>query len=115
MYLEHFLREVGAMTFWVAALNPPQELALALLLDLALLLVLDLDLVLGHPLAVQECADVSISSTWLCDYVNKLNTCQVLYLFYLRTFLLLFFRPFPFLHLKVAAAAANRIPAGAKW
>jgi hypothetical protein len=33
MYLEHFLREVKAMTFWVAALNPPRELALALLLE----------------------------------------------------------------------------------
>ena len=33
MYLEHFLREVKAMTFWVAALNPPRELAQALLLE----------------------------------------------------------------------------------
>ena len=33
MYLEHFLRVVEAMTFWVAALNPPQEQALVPLLE----------------------------------------------------------------------------------
>jgi len=33
MHSEHFLREVEAMTFWVAALNPPRELALALPLE----------------------------------------------------------------------------------
>ena len=100
-------------------------LGLGLALALALALVLGLDLVLGLGLGLgldlgltQPPAPLLVLAPFVLDATEFLwpikyginETLRKCYIYFRRVVLF-----FPFLHLKVAAAAANRMPAGAKW